>query len=126
MVLVDTSVWIDYFRGGDQSHLMDRLFDENKVCTNEIILAELIPYFTLKQERNIIKAINKLQPAPLQIDWSEIIDFQVACLQNGANGIGIPDLIIAQNARQHHYKFYSLDKHFRLLHDVIQVQLYTI
>ena len=80
----------------------------------------------LKKQRNIIKAINKLQPAPLQIDWSEIIDFQVACLQNGANGIGIPDLIIAQNARQHHYKIYSLDKHFRLLHDVIQVQLYTI
>jgi len=36
---------------------------------------------------------------PLNINWQQIIDFQVQCLKSGANGIGIPDLIIAQNAK---------------------------
>ena len=61
----------------------------------------------------------------MQINWEEIILFQVKCLENGANGVGIPDLIIAQNAKSNNYKVYSLDKHFRLLHQVIKVELYT-
>ncbi len=28
-VLVDTSIWIDYFRGGDNSSDLDILIDEN-------------------------------------------------------------------------------------------------
>ena len=47
-VLVDTSVWIDYFKSGDNaSSNMDSLIDENLLVTNDIILAELIPYLQL-------------------------------------------------------------------------------
>ncbi len=40
-VLVDTSVWIDYFRTGNQSAELDDLIDENVIVTNDLILAEL-------------------------------------------------------------------------------------
>jgi len=60
----------------------------------------------------------------LDIHWEEIIEFQVKCLKGGANGVGIPDLIIAQNAKQYNCKVYSLDKHFRLLNQVLKVKLY--
>ena len=33
-VLVDTSVWIDYFRTGNQSAESDDLIDENVIVTN--------------------------------------------------------------------------------------------
>ena len=50
--------------------------------------------------------------------------FTHKCLQNGLNGIGIPDLIIAQNAKQNHAEIYSLDNHFRLMQDILHLQVF--
>jgi len=124
-VLVDTSVWIDYFRAGEDSEDLNHLIDENIIVTNDIILAELVPYLKLKNETKVIDLLHEINKAPLNINWEEIIDFQVKCLKSGANGVGIPDLIIAQNARQNHCKVHSLDKHFRLLNQVLNVNLYA-
>ena len=49
-ILVDTSVWVDYFRSGLNSNDLDILIDENLIVTNDIILAELIPF--LKKKAN--------------------------------------------------------------------------
>ena len=43
-VLVDTSVWIEYFRTGNYSEKVDFLIDENLLVINDLILAELIPF----------------------------------------------------------------------------------
>ena len=123
-VLVDTSIWIDYFRAGDNSKDLDYLIDENIIVTNDIILAELVPYLKIKKQLKVIKLLHEINRAPLAISWDEIIEFQVKCLKNGANGVGIPDLMIAQNARQNSCKVYSLDKHFGLLSQVLKVKLY--
>ncbi len=47
MVLVDTSVWIDYFRGCDspQTNRLDGLLDEERVVTGDLIIAELMQGF---------------------------------------------------------------------------------
>ena len=123
-VLVDTSIWIDYFRGGDKSKDLDYLIDENLIFTNDIILAELIPYLKIKKQSKVIKLLHEVSQMQLDIHWDEIIEFQVKCLKAGANGVGIPDLIIAQNAKQNSCKVYSLDKHFRLLNKVLKVKLH--
>jgi predicted nucleic acid-binding protein len=123
-VLVDTSIWIDYFRGGDNSKDLDILIDENLIVTNDIILAELIPYLKIKKQTKVIKLLHEVNQIPLDIHWEEVIEFQVKCLKGGANGVGIPDLLIAQNAKQNGCKIYSLDKHFRLLNQVLKVKLY--
>ena len=123
-VLVDTSIWIDYFRAGDNSKDLDYLIDENIIVTNDIILAELVPYLKIKKQLKVIKLLHEINRTPLAISWDEIIEFQVKCLKNGANGVGIPDLMIAQNARQNSCKVYSLDKHFGLLSQVLKVKLY--
>ena len=123
-VLVDTSIWIDYFKGGDGSTDLGALIDENLVVTNDIILAELVPYLKIKKQVAVIKLLQEINRYPMQINWDEIVEFQVRCLKAGANGVGIPDLIIAQNAKANNCKIYSLDKHFRLLKQVIKVKLY--
>ena len=123
-VLVDTSIWIDYFKGGDGSIDLGTLIDENLVITNDIILAELVPYLKIKKQVAVIKLLQEINRLPMQINWDEIVEFQVRCLKAGANGVGIPDLIIAQNAKANNCKIYSLDKHFRLLRQVIKVKLY--
>ena len=63
----------------------------------------------------IIGLLYGIDRIELNIDWNQIIEYQVKCLKNGINGVGIPDLIIIQNAIQNNCKIYSLDKHFQLM-----------
>lgn len=104
---------------------LDFLIDENLIVTGDIILAGLIPYLKIKKQTKIFKLLQKINRVPLDIHWEEIIEFHVKCLKGGENGVGIPDLIIAQNAKQNSCKVYSLDKHFRLLNEVLKIRLYT-
>ncbi len=123
-ILVDTSVWIDYFKGGQSSSDLNVLIDENFVVINDLILTELIPHLRIKKQFTVIKLLQEISRIPLLINWDGIIEFQVKCLKVGANGIGIPDLIIAQNAKANNCNIYSLDQHFRLLKQVMKVNLY--
>ena len=122
-VLVDTSVWVDYFRGGDNSAKLDLLIDENLIVINDLILAELIPFLRIRNQQKIINLLYNVKNLKLEINWNEIIDFQFKCLKNGLNGIGIPDLIIAQNANQNRCKIYTLDSHFSLMKESLGLKL---
>ena len=123
-VLIDTSIWVEYFKNGNNSSDLEILIDNNIVVTNNIILAELIPFLKIKKQTKVINLLYEINQMPLNIDWMEIILFQESCLKNGINKVGIPDLIIAQNAIQNNCKVYSLDKHFSLLQKVINIMLY--
>lgn len=116
-VLVDTSIWIDYFKSGEKSEKLDFLIDENLVVTNELILTELLPLLILRKEIKLICLLEKIKQSKLRLNWNEIIEFQVICLKSGSNGIGIPDLIIAQNAIQNDLSVYSTDKHLKLMYE---------
>lgn len=111
-VLVDSSVWIAYFRGTDDSDRLDRLIDDNLVTTNDLILAELLPPLYLRGLKRLIDLMGEIERIPLAIDWSRIIEMQVTCLRNGINNVGVPDLIIAQNALQHGLQLFTRDEHF--------------
>jgi len=120
---VDTSLWVDYFRGEGRSENLDILIDENLVVTNDLILAELVPFLRIRGLKKLIEllyAVNKLE---ISIDWNQIVEFQCRCLGNGLNGIGIPDLIIAQNALQHRCGILTLDGHFARMKDILGLDL---
>jgi len=122
-VLVDTSIWVEYFRTGNNSEKLDFLIDENLIVINDLILAELVPALRVRNQRKIIKLLHNINKLELSINWDQIIEFQFKCLKNGLNGIGIPDLIVAQNAKQNHCKIYTLDRHFELMKDILKLQL---
>ncbi len=122
-VLVDTSVWIEYFRSGKNSDKLDFFIDENIVVINDLILSELVPSLRLRNQQKIIKLLNNVSKLDLLIDWSQVTDFQFQCLKNGLNGIGIPDLIIAQNAIQNDSAVYTFDGHFNLIKDILKFQV---
>ncbi len=123
-VLVDTSVWIDYFKFDTETNELDYLIDNNFILSNDLILTELIPFLRLKRQKSIITTLNEVANLPLSIDWQEIRDFQYSCLIAGINGVGIPDLIIAQNAIQNDSFIFTLDKHFSLIREVLNLKLY--
>jgi len=122
-VLVDTSVWIDYFRSGENSEELDFLIDENLVAINDLILAEIVPFLKVRNQNKIIQLLYGIQNLGLEINWAQIIEFQCKCLKNGLNGIGIPDLIMAQNAKQNRCEIYSLDSHFNRMKDILALQV---
>ncbi len=115
-VLVDSSVWIAYFReqtpDGDR---LETLIDEGLILTNDLILAELLPPLRIQRKHKLAALLRDIRTLPLDIDWEEIVDHQVMCLKHGINRVGIADLIIAQNAARHGVPLYSFDKHFRLM-----------
>jgi len=122
-ILVDTSAWIEYFRSGKNSKKLDLLIDENLIATNNLIFAELVPFLKIRNQQKIINLLYDIKKLDLLIDWNQIIEFQFKCLEDGLNGISIPDLIIAQNAKQNRCEIYSLDNHFKLMKDILDLQV---
>lgn len=124
-VLVDTSVWIDYFRSGDNTERMDYLIDENLIVVNDLVLAELLPFLMVRSENKVITLLKSIKNIAMRPDWDEIIENQVLCLKSGTSGVGIPDLLIAQNSLQNNTPVYTLDKHFQRMRDAgIGIHLY--
>lgn len=113
-VLVDSSVWFDYFRNGANS-LLDRLITEDLVVLNEIIMTELIPALALRQQKELIESLESLEIVPLFIDWILIRKYQTINLKNGINKVGIADLLIMQQIIESNLTLYSFDKHFELM-----------
>lgn len=122
-VLVDSSVWVAYFRGAAGVAAVDWLIEEGLVVTNDLILAELTPPLLVRGERKLASLLLEIERPPLTLDWDDIIQLQVTCIRNGINKVGIPDLIIAQHAMQNNLSLYSLDKHFVLLSKHVHLNL---
>lgn len=124
-VLVDSSVWIDFFRNASGAKDLDYLLAEDLVVVNDLILAELVPALQLHSKLKHIRLMQIIHRPALLINWSDLIEMQVVCLRKGINNIGIPDLIIAQHAIQNDLELYSMDKHFRLMANHFSLRLYV-
>ncbi|MBF0235815.1 MAG: PIN domain nuclease [Desulfamplus sp.] len=116
---------MDYFRGGNTSEDLDLLIDENLIAVNDLILTELIPYLRLQNRKKLINLMHSILKYEMRINWDQITDFQTKCLKKGINGVGIPDLLIAQNALQNQCKIFSLDQHFNLMQSPLNLKLFS-
>jgi predicted nucleic acid-binding protein len=125
-VLVDSSVWIGYFRGIEEAKYLDQLLDTNTVFTNELILAEIVPSLLLRKEKELVDLMQSIERLKLDIDWIGLTQYQVLNLKNGLNRVGIPDLIITQNAVQNGIQLFSFDKHFEIMKKSIGLKTYTV
>ncbi|MCP9291390.1 MULTISPECIES: PIN domain-containing protein [Gracilimonas] len=123
MVLVDSSVWIEYFKSGNIPAL-DRLIEENLVCINEIILTELAPELLKQGESEVLEGLEAIEMIPLKIDWEIIRRYQLMNLERGVNKVGIPDLMIMQQVIEEKLSLFSLDKHFKLLQNHLNFDLF--
>jgi predicted nucleic acid-binding protein len=59
VIVADTSVWIDYFRGVAAPHtdLLDRALSESRIIIRDLILAELLQGFSSEREFQIAKQL---------------------------------------------------------------------
>ncbi len=66
MILVDSSVWIDYFNGIDswQTELLDRLLKEEPIIMGDLILTEVLQGF--RDDQDFEKAKSRLNILPFK------------------------------------------------------------
>ncbi len=63
MIVVDTSIWIDYVNGviTPQTDILDRELQENRVVTGDLIITEFLQSFRNDKQLKIAKMMDSLQ-----------------------------------------------------------------
>jgi predicted nucleic acid-binding protein len=123
-ILVDSSVWIEYFKGAKKYLFINDLIDRNVICTNDIILTELLPSIMHKKEHKLAELLNYINKYTLNIDWQEIRTIQLLNMKHGNNNIGISDIILAQNSIQNDLEIVAHDKYFAAMARYIPLKIY--
>jgi len=123
-ILIDSSAWIEYFRGNAKYLFIEGFIGINAICTNEIILTELLPSIIHRNEKKLAELLNCVRKYALITDWQEIRDIQLLNIRHGNNGIGISDIIIAQNCVQNGLKIVSRDRHFEAMAEYIPLEIF--
>ena len=124
--VVDSSAWIEYFRGNQKYSFLKELISSNAVCTNDIILTELLPPIIHKRERRLEELLTCMKKYTLTIDWREIRDIQLLNIKHGNNNIGISDIVIAQNCMQNDLRIITHDRHFGTMAAWIPLKIHTV
>lgn len=109
-VLVDSSVWIDFFRRKNTSNRLHELLLEDLVVTNSLILAEIIPALKVKKRKDIIDLLKLVESYPMETDWEDVVDIQLKFVNEFKYLVGISDILIFQNAQQNELMIYSYDQ----------------
>jgi predicted nucleic acid-binding protein len=127
-VLVDTSVWIEYFRGGDPSvtGIVEALIKGGAVVTAGIILAELLQGARTDREVEIIEDMKDT------FEWISLERSDESWIRAGklsrdlrraGNAVHLTDCLIAVLAVENRCRVASLDAHFRMIAEVLPIEL---
>ena len=80
-VLVDTSVWISFFKGRkDEAKVceaLDYLLAGDEVLVNDVILSELLPPIVVRKEHRVETCLKSVRKIDLMTDWDDIRRMQV-------------------------------------------------
>jgi predicted nucleic acid-binding protein len=113
-VLVDTSVWVEAFRGKEAKikGRVDSLLDADRVVLCGVVELELIHGLRDKERREIIPLLDVLPflEAERQ-DWRASGEL-LAVLRSRGKSIPATDGLIATLCLRHQLTLFTLDKHF--------------
>ena len=126
MIILDTSVWIEYFRQNEPiADQVSTLLAKQQVTAVEPVFAELMFCVRNAQERNVIRTFWQILPrADLgkeslfeTSDYAFQFDFQ-------SKGIGLLDAVIIRTAQMGSHKLWTLDE--RIISILDNVHLFHV
>lgn len=126
-ILVDTSVWVSYFRGGSPnlSEKLDGMFASAEVCVPKIVLAELVQGARSERE---ISTIEDFFDAFTILDQTQDTWLKAGSLsrqlKNKGKTIHLLDCYIAVIAQENSCSVFTLDAHFKEIRKMIPITLY--
>lgn len=110
MILVDTSVWIDFFRGRPIAFKLNHLIEQGEIATIGCVWGELAQGARSRQEIEILEGYwNNLPKLNETGIWFEagMLSFENKYF---SKGIGLIDLAILAAARKNNCRIWTLDK----------------
>lgn len=119
-VLVDTSIWIDYFRApkGVLFEAVTRLLKNQQAVFTGLIALELIRGAKSEKELSVLDDLFHLMPRIVEREttYNEAGKIGYRLARQGAT-LATVDLVIAQLAIENHLALYTRDRHFtRIAH----------
>ena len=129
LVLVDTSVWIRFFRDGNspEGEALDTLLSVAAAATCAPIRAEVLSGAPSQREfqrlRHLFDALVALEPP--QHVWQRIEEHRFALLRRG-HRVSLVDLWIALTAQAHGSSLWTLDEDFRRISAIVPIRWYQL
>ena len=128
MVIVDTSIWIDFLQGRDTAgalHLEQLLDDENDLFTSGIIVQEVLIGIKDKRTRNSVKKdfeafITVMPSLGTHVQAAEIYD---GCRKKGITVRSIVDCLVAALAIEYDLSVLQGDRGYQGISQVFPLKL---
>ena len=117
LVLVDTSIWIDFFRKKEAiCNQLNQLVEEKRATTVKLVIAELIQGAKQEKEIEVINELDSVIPtlAELSDTWKKAGKLSYDLRKRG-KVIGLTDCYIAVMTSEHNAQLFSLDQHFKVI-----------
>jgi predicted nucleic acid-binding protein len=127
VVLIDTSVWIAYFRDGSSAAAaeLDLLLDEGHAVTCGLVEAELLPGLKSRDRERIRAWMSALPRLAIPNEvWPEVGAIQEKALAHGVGPFSVPDLVIAATSLLHDASVFTLDRHFKQIASLTGLRLH--
>lgn len=123
-IMVDTSIWIQYFRGklGQNEELIERGLNQNFICVTGPIVAELLQGVKSAKEYGMLgQCIDAIPYVNCEYgDWVKAGEIAFGLRKKGIT-IPLSDIIIAAVALRIDARVYTRDRHFE---KIAAVRLY--
>lgn len=115
--LLDTWVWIEYFRGENET--ARSIIDENdeKLLTSAITLTEVIRKYNGYAAKSIEEKIRFIDTVSTIVPVTKEIAQDAGCIRNSEFAGGTADAIILATARKFEATVVTGDQHFKDLND---------
>ncbi len=127
MVLVDTSVWVDYLRGSVAPlvrRTVDRLINDHRVAVTPVIRLELFRGATSEEAQALKDAFEGIHELPFESPHWQRAYRLVLDLRAMGFTPSIPDLLIATSALEHRLPLYHRDAAFDAMARHIGLHIY--
>ena len=123
-VLIDTSIWIEYFKGNKM--VQDIIHDTKGFqcfIIGPVIAELLLGIKTSSEKERLISCINALPMLEItDNDWIDAGNTGNLLRQKGIT-VPLPDLIIFSVANRNNCALFTLDKHFKVIKDAIESEI---
>ena len=125
-ILIDTSVWIEYFRSKSSSvaQKVDRILEEDEIYIPKIIIAELMQGSKSTKELSIIEdffdAFHIIDQK--EDSWIKAGSLSYKLKKKGKN-INLFDCYIVVIAQEYGCIIFSLNRHFKEMQSLIDVSM---
>ena len=125
-ILIDTSVWIEYFRGKSSSvaQKVDGFLEKDEICVPKIVIAELTRGSKSKKELSVIEdffdAFHIIDQK--ENSWIRAGNLSYRLKKKGKN-INLFDCYIAVIAQEYGCTIFSLNRHFKEIQTLIDISL---